>query len=66
MYYVLEVELREIGVIKVLNDGKPFEDLVDCYSYINNIVLINSGDMLDFLKFEIIKKDNDSFLSILI
>ena len=59
MYYVLEVELREIGTLKVLNDGNPFEYLESAQMYCNEIYSENPKDMCDYLELKIIKKINE-------
>lgn len=63
MFYVLEIELREIGTIKVLNGGKPFEFLESAQIFCNEIYSENSKDMFDYYEFIILrKKDIGEFI----
>jgi len=56
MYYVIEIELRSIGTLKILNEGKPFENLETAQMYCNEIYSENASDMSDYIELKILQK----------
>ncbi len=61
MYYVLEVELRSIGTLKILNDGKPFESLESAQMYCDELSSKYRFQFFDYYDFKIIKKIESEF-----